>query len=214
MTELADKEKWLNINEDDILNKMTEEELEQLNYELMEMDPDNCMLAAGFRQRDHTTKAPTGPLDREGLLAHLEEEAKAIEDKEELVPFEPGKKRGKVFVKKDVNQDDGFGGGPVKLAPEIEEALKNATDGELTDLAAILGLHTLMDNEQYYASLSAVDGKIANTVGFREATKCKLPVADPEELAAVEQNDTDVDETLQKMKMNDGDLTVVNLNNM
>jgi len=71
-----------------------------------------------------------------------------------------------------------------------------------------------MDNEQYYASLDAVDGKIANTVGFREATKCKLPVVDPEELASIQANTTDVDETLQKLKKNDASLEIINLNNI
>merc|ERR1739848_74261 len=125
-----------------------------------------------------------------------------------------GKKRGKVYVNKNqANGADGFGGGGVKLDAEIEDALKNASEAELTDLAAILGLHTLMDNEQYYASLTCSDG-IANTVGFSAATKCKLPVCDPAELAEVGTNDTDVEATLQLLKSNDPQLTCVNLNNI
>merc|ERR1712110_1247511 len=96
----AEEAKWRNVNEDEILRGMTEEEIEALNFELMEMDPDNCDLPAGLRQMDQTKRAPTGPLDREGLLKHLIDEANAAEDQDELVPYEAGVKRGKVFKQK------------------------------------------------------------------------------------------------------------------
>jgi len=212
---LEQQEKWRNVDENEILNGMTAEEIEQLNFELMEMDPDNCDLPAGLRQMDHTKKAPTGPLDRDALLKHLQDEAAAVEDQDELVPYEAGTKRGKVYVPpKKQGLGDGFGGGSLNLEPEIIDALDNATEAELTDLAAILGMHTLMDNEQYYASLEATDGKIANTVGFSVATKCKLPVATAEDMAAMGHNETNVEETLEKLKNNDSSLTEVNLNNI
>merc|ERR1711990_348067 len=210
----ADRDKWLAVNEDEILRGMTEDEIAQLNFELAEMDPDNCMLPAGLRQPDHTKKAATGTLDRDALLAHLKKEAEEAEDQEELVPFEAGKKRGKVYVNKNKGTgDDGFGGGGGALDAEIQDALKNATEAELTDLAAILGLHQMMDNEQYYASLTCTDG-IANTVGFSTATKCKLPVCEPEDLAAMGENPTNVEATLAKIRGNDAGLTEVNLNNI
>jgi len=144
----------------------------------------------------------------------LKAEAEAHEDVEELVPYEAGKKRGKVYVNKNgANGSDGFGGGAVKLDAEIEDALKNASEAELTDLAAILGLHQMMDNEQYYASLTCTDG-IANTVGFSTATKCKLPVCEPEELASLGQNETNVEATLAKIRSNDASTSEVNLNNI
>ena len=146
-----DMAKYLAVNEDEILRGMTEEEIEQLNFELAELDPDNCMLPAGLRQPDQTKKQATGGYNRESLLQHLKEEAEALEDQEELVPHVSGTKRGKVFEKKiNSSGSDGFGGGAVKLDAEIEDALKNASEAELTDLAAILGLHQMMDNEQYY----------------------------------------------------------------
>ncbi|KAK1122920.1 tropomodulin-4 isoform X1 [Acipenser oxyrinchus oxyrinchus] len=72
-----DKEKYRDIDEDAILKGMSPEELEQLECELQEMDPENAMLPAGMRQRDQTKKNPTGPFNREALLGHLEKEAGA-----------------------------------------------------------------------------------------------------------------------------------------
>ncbi|KAK2120019.1 hypothetical protein P7K49_001405 [Saguinus oedipus] len=46
----------------------------------------------GLRQKDQTTKAPTGPFKREELLDHLEKQAKEFKDREDLVPY-TGEKR-------------------------------------------------------------------------------------------------------------------------
>lgn len=51
------------------------------------------LLPAGLRQRDQTQKSPTGPLDREALLQHLEKQALEAGEREDLVPF-TGEKKG------------------------------------------------------------------------------------------------------------------------
>ena len=88
-------------------------------------------------------------------MSFLEEEGAAIPDKEEEVPFEAGVKKGKVFKQKEKKQSDnpyedetdGAPKGKVQLEPEVEQALANASDLELTDLAAVLGLHKMLNNE-------------------------------------------------------------------
>lgn len=52
------------------------------------------MLPAGLRQRDQTKKDPTGPLDRDALMQHLEKQAMEVKEREDLVPF-TGEKKGK-----------------------------------------------------------------------------------------------------------------------
>ncbi|XP_017695687.1 PREDICTED: tropomodulin-4, partial [Lepidothrix coronata] len=85
-------EKYRDIDEDKILQELSPEELAQLDMELMEMDPENVLLPAGLRQRDQTQKSPTGPLDREALLQHLEKQALEAEERQDLVPFTGEKK--------------------------------------------------------------------------------------------------------------------------
>ncbi|POI19547.1 hypothetical protein CIB84_016707, partial [Bambusicola thoracicus] len=85
-------EKYRDIDEDKILQELSAEELEQLDTELLEMDPENVLLPAGLRQRDQTQKSPTGPLDREALLQHLEKQALEAKEREDLVPFTGEKK--------------------------------------------------------------------------------------------------------------------------
>ena len=73
----------------------------------------------------------------------LEEEGAAVPDKEEEVAYEAGTKRGKVFkMPEKIISDNPYANessGKVELEPEVEKALADATDLELTDLAAVLG---------------------------------------------------------------------------
>lgn len=200
-----ERRKYIEIDEDELLGQMGEDELEQLTMELEELDPDNELLPAGMRQRDQTKKKPTGQLNRENLLDFLENEAKLIDDVEDIVPFQAGVKRGKIFNRESTESQ------PLRKAnldPELEEALDNASEAELTDIAAILGMHTLMNSDQFYSSLKATS--IVNNAGFSTVTKCELESS----LAMEPPNPTDVEATLKQIKANDPDLIDVNLNNI
>ncbi|XP_074121421.1 tropomodulin-4 isoform X1 [Sminthopsis crassicaudata] len=364
-------EKYRDIDEDEILRGLSPEELEQLDYELQEMDPENMLLPAGLRQRDQTKKSPTGPLDREALMQHLERQALETKERDDLVPF-TGEKKGRgtsagcsashpaatVFcitrtpvplspsspayplaspivqplhtsralssapswgLEEEESQHldlefpplipvetqnplsparpsflsaqcpspesqqldilalpppyhPGFGpctrparrprplqdlwahdshslgvgeedqGGrkpriwlenafllivfplpgkpfiqpkreiPVEeqitLEPELEEALAKATDAEMCDIAAILGMYTLMSNKQYYDAICS--GEICNTEGISSVVQPDKYKPVPDEPP----NPTDVEETLKRIQNNDQALEEVNLNNM
>lgn len=77
---------------EDLLDQLTEEELEQLSNEV---DPDDPHLPPSMRCKEQTKKAPTGPLDRQKLLSFLKKYAMEQEDWPENKPFEAGTKRGK-----------------------------------------------------------------------------------------------------------------------
>ncbi|KFO63481.1 Tropomodulin-4, partial [Corvus brachyrhynchos] len=97
----------------------------------------------------------------------------------------------------------------VTLEPELEEALANATDAEMCDIAAILGMYTLMSNKQYYDAICS--GNICNTEGIHSVVQ-----PDRYRPGAGEHppNPTDVAETLQRLQDNDPALLDVNLNNI
>uniref|UniRef100_A0A8B9BUE1 Tropomodulin 4 n=2 Tax=Anser TaxID=8842 RepID=A0A8B9BUE1_9AVES len=199
-------EKYRDIDEDKILRELSAEELEQLDTELLEMDPENVLLPAGLRQRDQTRKSPTGPLDREALLQHLEKQALEAGEREDLVPF-TGEKKGKPFVpknpKREIPREE-----QITLEPELEEALANATEAEMCDIAAILGMYTLMSNKQYYDAICS--GTISNTEGINSVVKPDTYKPVPDEPP----NPTNVEETLRQIQANDAALEDVNLNNI
>ncbi|NXU53803.1 TMOD1 protein, partial [Turnix velox] len=73
---------------------------------------------------------------------------------------------------------------------------------------AILGMHTLMSNQQYYEALGS--STIVNKEGLNSVIKPTQYKPVPDE----EPNSTDVEETLKRMQSNDPDLEEVNLNNI
>ncbi|XP_005746934.1 tropomodulin-2 [Pundamilia nyererei] len=196
-----DLDKYKDLDEDEILNKLSAEELKQLETALEEMDPENALLPAGLRQKDQTSKTASGPFNRERLLKYLEKEAMEYKDRDDIVPF-TGEKKGKVFVPKqkpiETRKEE-----VTTLDPELEEALSSATDTELCDLAAILGVHTLVTSSQTYDGTGSKEGY--NNVVKGEKMN---PVFDEPP------NPTNVEDTLQRVKSNDGTLTEVNLNNI
>uniref|UniRef100_A0A674KHC3 Tropomodulin 2 n=1 Tax=Terrapene triunguis TaxID=2587831 RepID=A0A674KHC3_9SAUR len=198
-------EKYKNINEDEILSKLSEEELKQLEHVLDDLDPENALLPAGFRQKDQTSKAATGPFDRDRLLSYLEKQALEHKDREDFVPF-TGEKKGKIFIPKE-KPIETHTEEKVTLEPELEEALAGASDTELYDLAAVLGVHNMVNNPQFdEEGTNSKDGKgsVRNVV---KGEKVKPIFEEPP-------NPTNVETSLQRMKANDPSLLEVNLNNI
>ncbi|KAE8617730.1 hypothetical protein XENTR_v10009184 [Xenopus tropicalis] len=201
-----DYDKYKNINEDEILNKLSADELKQLENVLEELDPENALLPAGFRQKDQTTKEASGTFDREHLLAYLQKEALEHQDREDYVPF-TGEKKGKVFVPKHMpieRQPEE----KVTLEPELEEALASATDTELSDLATVLGVQHFASRPQGNENGNNDDGERRDLrIDVVKAEKVKPTFEDPP-------NPTNVEESLQRLKENDPFLLDINLNNI
>ncbi|XP_053933745.1 tropomodulin-2 [Cuculus canorus] len=198
-------EKYKNINEDEILSKLSEDELKQLENVLDDLDPENALLPAGFRQKDQTTKQATGPFDRERLLSYLEKQALEHKDREDFVPY-TGEKKGKIFIPKE-KPIETHTEEKVTLDPELEEALASASDTELYDLAAVLGVHNMVNNPKFdEGGAHSKDGKgtVRNVV---KGEKVKPIFEEPP-------NPTNVEASLQRIKANDPSLIEVNLNNI
>ncbi|KAM4677975.1 tropomodulin-3-like [Discoglossus pictus] len=197
-----DLDKYRDLDEDELLGNLSEADLKQLENVLEELDPDNALLPAGFRQKEQTQKKPTGTFDRDQLLEYLEKDALSQKDREDYVPF-TGEKKGRVFIPKqkpmDFRTDD-----KISLDPELEEALSSATDTELCDLAAILGMHNILPN----SAINASNGY--DSQGFPNVVKAEpmRPVFDEPP------NPTNVEESLKRIKNDDPRLVEVNLNNI
>ncbi|XP_032476981.1 tropomodulin-3 isoform X4 [Phocoena sinus] len=201
-----DLEKYKDVDEDELLGNLSEIELKQLETVLDDLDPENALLPAGFRQKNQTSKSATGPFDREHLLSYLEKEALEHKDREDYVPY-TGEKKGKIFIPKQKPVQT-FTEEKVSLDPELEEALTSASDTELCDLAAILGMHNLITNTQFCNIVGSSNG--VDQEHFSNVVKGEkiLPVFDEPP------NPTNVEESLQKIKENDVRLVEVNLNNI
>uniref|UniRef100_A0A8B9P5F8 Tropomodulin 2 n=1 Tax=Apteryx owenii TaxID=8824 RepID=A0A8B9P5F8_APTOW len=188
-------EKYKNINEDEILSKLSEDELKQLEHVLDDLDPENALLPAGFRQKDQTTKAATGPFDRERLLSYLEKQALEHKDREDFVPF-TGEKKGKIFIPKEK---------PIETRTEEKVTL----DPELEEALASLMIPTLLKSltvseDACFSCQNLMRSCVADVV---KGEKVKPIFEEPP-------NPTNVEASLQRIKANDPSLVEVNLNNI
>ncbi|KAL3884519.1 hypothetical protein ACJMK2_024654 [Sinanodonta woodiana] len=187
-------------NIDELLAQLTAEEIDELNGDF---DPDNALLPPSERMKDQTKKQPTGKFDRKKLLDFLEKKAREEKDWEQFKPFIK-ELRGKVYKKKEEPK-------PVEdseIETEWDEILKQASEEELVDLAAVLGFHGMLNQTQYYASWEGKEIEAGG--GFRGVAKAAdllpLPMEPP--------NPTDVEDSLKRIKENDQKLKHLNLNNI
>lgn len=192
--------------EDDLISGLTKEELEEFNEAID--DPDNELLPAGFRVEDQTSKAPTGPFNRDHLMKYLKEEAMSSEPSEDFVPFEK-KVRGKVYKPKEAKQKN-----TPLLPDDLSDVLDGASEEELLELAACLGIHGMltqkqsdhMEADKAWESLKG-SGLRKYKGGITIATKTKQYT----DINAV--NELDLDKALEQLKSHDESLTELNLNN-
>ncbi|GAU94139.1 hypothetical protein RvY_05966-2 [Ramazzottius varieornatus] len=208
-----DLKEYEDMNVEEILDKLSPEELEELNNYV---DPDNSYLPANERCRDQTTKAPTGPLNREKLMKFIEKKAREEKDWDEAVPYEPGVVRGKKFQAKEITPPPTKDDIGLELDEEYEKALDDASEEDLVDLAAILGLHGMLNQTQYQAAYEDPE-KRSNNNGlpkgsgkFQAIAKSDMPKFMPPE----PDNNTDVEATIEQVKSNDPSLKELNWNNI
>ncbi|KFW83666.1 Tropomodulin-3, partial [Manacus vitellinus] len=195
-----DLDKYKDLDEDEILGKLSEEELKQLENVLDDLDPENALLPAGFRQKDQTAKKASGPFDRERLLAYLEKQALEHKDREDYVPFTREKKGNttlsgaKLLLTK-------------LICPEPKHTLPLLGSYPVVDFS-ILGMSNLITNNQFCDVVGSSNGIDKDSFSNIVKGEKMLPVFDEPP------NPTNVEETLQRIKDNDSRLVEVNLNNI
>ncbi|XP_059484570.1 tropomodulin isoform X2 [Neocloeon triangulifer] len=191
---------------DELLAQLSSEEINMLSREV---DPDDNTMPPSLRCGYFCEKEPTGPLDRHKLIDHINKQALETPDKPEAQPFVAGTVRGKKWVapkcEKTAELEEQIG---IDLGDEYETALSGASQEEIIDLAAILGFHSMMNQDQYHASLLNKGQPVG--MGWDGVTKASQPKAFPNEPP----NLTNPDETIKRVKEDDHTLKDVNWNNI
>ncbi|XP_052128361.1 tropomodulin isoform X1 [Frankliniella occidentalis] len=192
---------------DTLLSQLSPEEISLL---AKEVDPDDNLLPPSQRCGYECDKEPTGPLDRKKLIEHINKQALETPDRPEAKPFVAGVVRGKKWVAPEQSQQerDAEEQIAIDMGDEYEHALNDATQEEIIDLAAILGFHSMMNQDQYHASLLNKGQPIG--LGWDGITKSTQPKAYPAEPP----NLTDIDKTIRQVQEDDHTLTDLNWNNI
>lgn len=177
-------------------------------YLILLKDP---YLPPSDRCKDQTKKKPTGPYDRSKLLRYLEEQGKNEKDWEQNKEFVK-ETRGKVWQPPPKPEPDHNSDLESHVSTEWDEILSAASEAEIVELAAILGFTGLVNQVQFHAaSKTGGDGnESVNIGGWNAAAKSEpLKFVPPEP-----DNKTDVEESINRLKANDAELTTLNLNNI
>ncbi|XP_041852961.1 leiomodin-2a isoform X2 [Melanotaenia boesemani] len=82
-------DKYEEVDEDNLLATLSSEELQELERELADLDPDDN-IPIGLRQKDQTTRDPTMTFDRDALLKYWEDTKNELEEKVESRAVQEG----------------------------------------------------------------------------------------------------------------------------
>ena len=164
-----DLSEYDDIDVDTLLSQLSAEEI---NILAKEVDPDvsdaqpiacsfliaHLLALSLFRSQDsflppcqrtsyECTKSPTGPLDRKKLIDHINKQALETPDIPDLEPYVPGVVRGKKWIPppQEARMQAAEEQIAIDLGDEYEQALTDATQEEIIDLAAILGFHQMVN---------------------------------------------------------------------
>jgi len=177
---------------EELLAALTGDEVTALVDE-MASDPDDVHLPASVRNSYRCAKEATGALNRDSLITYINEEGMKDPGKEDIVPFEAGKKRGHVYIPKyneaELEAMAKKEADAVTLECDEEEALGQANTQDLMSLAEILDSNP----QDFIMEIYADDLKY-----FEPDTE----------------NKTNVPESIDKVKNNEKDLKELNLNNI
>lgn len=198
---------------DELVERLSPSEIQRL---LDECDPDDPSIPPSMRNKYKCEKKETGPLDKKALNDFINDQALNTPDIPDIVPHVPGTIRGRKW-QEPPRQETSLQGMKldekialdIDLGEEYEVALSSASTDEIVDLAGILGLHSMMNQDQFHASQSDKWAKKADAnTGWNGITKA-TPL---KEYPAEEPNRTKPDEVIKSLKKND--IKEVNLNNV
>jgi len=194
---------------DELVDKLTPGEIQKL---LEDCDPDDSQIPPSLRCNYRCDKQPTGPLNKKALADFIIDQALNTPDIPDVVPHVPGTLRGKRWTppsKPKPTLDDDIEIS-LDLGEDVEIALSTATTEEIVDLAGIMGLHSMMNQDQYHASQSDKAPRADPNLGWLGITKATPLKVYPQEAP----NSTDPEDVLDKIKANSSSTSSVNLNNV
>jgi tropomodulin len=148
-------------------------------------------------------------------MKYIHDQAKNMPDRVDSVSHVPGLVLGKVWVDPNIRlANEAFDYGDLDLGDEIEMALDDASTQDMVDLAGIMGLHSMINQDQYHHAVGAKANykemaldEAMGWDGITKATPLKCYPAEPPNL-------TDPVDVLEKIRAADEEQTAVNLNNV
>uniref|UniRef100_A0A8B9GJU9 Leiomodin-3 n=1 Tax=Amazona collaria TaxID=241587 RepID=A0A8B9GJU9_9PSIT len=183
------------INEDEILANLSPEELKELQCEMEVMAPDP-EVPTGMIQRDQTEKPPTGSFDHRSLVDYLywqKASRRMLED--ERVPV--------TLLPSEEEDDD----------EEEEEEEGEEEEGEEEDETELETKETHTSENSHSNQISKKSGTESGE-GTEKPSEKKISKLNIPQKLAPSGNQTNLEESLEKVRKNNPDMKELNLNNI
>ncbi|XP_043944710.1 leiomodin-2 [Protopterus annectens] len=228
-------DKYEDIDEDELLASLTNEEIEELERELEDLDPD-INIPVGLRQKALTEKPATGSFDRKALMAYWEKETQRLLENERATPDKD--------LKKDLNEEEDNEDNFTESDSDDSDA-DIYTEEESTESEAAAVTEEESDDDDAEENTLEESGKSADAVSAtcngHDAHNCtgypdnrefkndcreniQRPAKSSQDTEALPNlkmaanrpsgNPTVIEDTIEMVRDNDPDLTEVNLNNI
>ncbi|KAL7858137.1 hypothetical protein AOLI_G00182390 [Acnodon oligacanthus] len=208
--------KYEDVDEDELLASLTSEELQELEREMADIDPDENT-PIGLRQRDQTAKQPTGTFCREALLKHWQnnthklletERSEYVHQQETMDESQTDKNEEECLSESDTEASQGT----QSLVNNQEEKPQNKRHGKLKEVKNYNQTFIKSSQPDFRNMVSKGNcrGKLSRIRSDVRQVDSNLNVI-PE---GASRNSTDIDGILEKILKNDESVCEVNLNNI
>ncbi|XP_028399322.1 tropomodulin-2-like [Dendronephthya gigantea] len=198
---------------DDLLEGLSAEELKELSGDI---DPsqqgqssDVSKTTIGYFDRPRAAK---NRYDIKSMICTMEKKSQDSIVGDNYLPrkYREWKKTGKTKAKreKEVKKEE-----EVKLPDELEAMMKDMDDEDISEIAAVLGLHSLLTQQQSFKVESEKLGEAIKKFGLRKpgVVEGKRPKSMPDMLQTPDT--VQISEILKRLKKTDPTLTEIAMNN-
>ncbi|KAM4035954.1 leiomodin-2 [Anomaloglossus baeobatrachus] len=232
--------KYEDIDEDELLASLSPEELQELERELEDIEPDRN-LPVGMRQKSLTEKSPTANFSREALMAYWEKETQKLMEREIGASSESSKEE-----EDEGSEEDDFIGSNSEISEEVyTEEEEEEEEEAVTEEEEPVTEEEEQEEESEKEDSGKEDIKEEAAYVEKDCPAIKIPMQIPEikcngvavengfganhikynrpadetvsnktSTSLVFSNPTVIDEALESIKINDPETFEINLNNM
>ncbi|XP_053320927.1 leiomodin-2 [Spea bombifrons] len=224
--------KYEDIDEDELLASLSPEELQELERELEDIEPDRN-LPVGMRQKSLTEKSPTANFSREALMAYWEKETKKLLEKEQSGACE----KNLEDEQEEGSEEDDFTGSNSEVSEEIyteEEEQEEEEEEEDEEDEVVSEVEENCKDEMKEDEKSEVrkspdqipnskckemtnNNNACNGYSRNAEKNCRQTEETPNQKTMsgfALSNPTVIDDVLENIRRNDPDTYEVNLNNI
>lgn len=196
------------ISLEDLLEGLSQEELDELSGDI---DPGSYVPVSAPTRFYERPRKLSNSYDIKSMISVMEKKSQESIEGDNYLPhkYREWKEEGKPVNKRDKKDEEE----EIQLPDDLEKMLKDIEDDDVNEIAAVLGLHSLITQEQSFAVESEKLGEAIKKFGLRKPgiVQGKRPKSMPDILRTPDT--VQISEILKRLRSGDTSLTEIGMNN-